>query len=109
MSSGFLSAMTVSMLMNAWFLGNFGARNSFIASMLVFSAASVLGEVAPTYEVVVVARVIQGACTGVLQPMAMSVIFLGEGNFIMACINASPRSGHAVYGAGRSRSGLRTQ
>ncbi len=76
MSSGFLSAMTVSMLLNAWFLGNFGARNSFIAAMMVFSAASVLGEVAPNYEVVVVARVIQGACAGVLQPMAMSVIFL---------------------------------
>jgi MFS transporter, DHA2 family, multidrug resistance protein len=76
MSSGFLSAMTVSMLLNAWFLATFGARASFIAAMLVFSAASVLGEVAPTYEVVVAARVIQGACTGVLQPMAMSVIFL---------------------------------
>jgi DHA2 family multidrug resistance protein len=76
MSSGFLSAMTVSMLLNAWFLANVGARSSFIAAMLIFSAASVLGEVAPNYEVVVIARVIQGACTGVLQPMAMSVIFL---------------------------------
>ncbi len=76
MSSGFLSAMTVSMLLNAWFLANFGARASFIAAMLVFSAASVLGELAPNYEIVVVARVIQGACTGVLQPMAMSVLFL---------------------------------
>jgi len=76
MSSGFLSAMTVSMLMNAWFLANFGARNSFIAAMLIFSAASILGEVAPTYEIVVLARVIQGACTGVLQPMAMSVLFV---------------------------------
>ena len=76
MSSGFLSAMTVSMLMNAWFLGNFGARNSFISAMLLFSTASILGEVAPSYEIVVTARVIQGACAGLLQPMAMSVIFL---------------------------------
>ncbi|MSP48364.1 MAG: DHA2 family efflux MFS transporter permease subunit [Alphaproteobacteria bacterium] len=76
MSSGFLAAMTVSMLLNAWVLGKFGARHAFIAAMLIFSAASILGEVAPTYEVVVAARVIQGACAGVLQPMAMSVIFL---------------------------------
>lgn len=76
MSSGFLSAMTVSMLLNAWFLTNLGARNSFIGAMLVFSAASVLGEVAPTYEVVIIARVIQGACAGLLQPMAMSVTFM---------------------------------
>jgi DHA2 family multidrug resistance protein len=75
-STGFLSAMTVSMLLNAWFLANFGARASFITAMLIFSAASLIGEMAPGYEVVVFARVIQGACTGVLQPLAMSVIFL---------------------------------
>ncbi len=76
MSSGFLSAMTVSMLLNAWFLSNFGARNSFIGAMLIFAGASILGEVAPTYEVVIAARVIQGACAGLLQPMAMSVTFM---------------------------------
>ena len=76
MSSGFLSAMTVSMLLNAWFLNNFGARASFIGAMLMFAAASILGEVAPTYEVVIIARVIQGACAGLLQPMAMSVTFM---------------------------------
>lgn len=75
MSSGFLAAMTVSMLLNAWFLRNIGARASFIVSMLVFSAASVLGEVAPNYELIVVARVVQGSCAGLLQPLAMSVIF----------------------------------
>ena len=76
MSSGFLSAMTVSMLLNAWFLSNFGARNSFISAMLIFAGASIIGEVAPTYETVVMARVIQGACAGLLQPMAMSVTFM---------------------------------
>jgi EmrB/QacA subfamily drug resistance transporter len=76
MSSGFLSAMTVSMLLNAWLLGRFGARASFVAAMLVFAAASILGEVAPNYEIVVISRVVQGACAGVLQPMAMSVMFV---------------------------------
>lgn len=76
MSTGFIAAMTVSMLLNAWFLAHVGARNSFIAAMMIFTLASVLGEIAPTYELVVFSRVVQGACAGLLQPLAMSVIFL---------------------------------
>ena len=74
-STGFLSATTVSMLLNAWFVHNLGPRNTFLCAAAVFALASLMGQFAPTFEGVVAARVIQGAATGVLQPLSLSVIF----------------------------------
>ena len=74
-STGFLSATTVSMLLNAWFVHNLGPRNTFLIAATVFALASLLGQFAPTFEGVVAARVIQGAATGVLQPLSLSVIY----------------------------------
>lgn len=74
-STGFLSATTVSMLLNAWFVHNLGPRNTFLIAATVFALASLLGQLAPTFEGVVAARVIQGAATGVLQPLSLSVIY----------------------------------
>ncbi len=75
MSTAFLSAMTATMLLNAWFMHNLGARNTFLLATAVFVGASIFGQYAPTFEGVVAARVAQGACAGLLQPLAMSVIF----------------------------------
>ena len=74
-STGFLSATTVSMLLNAWFVHNLGPRNTFLIAAAVFAFAGVMGQFAPTFEGVVAARVIQGAATGVLQPLSLSVIY----------------------------------
>ena len=73
--TGFLSATTVCMLLNAWFVVNLGARNTFILASVLFTAASILGQVAPNFETVVVARVAQGACAGLIQPLGLNVIF----------------------------------
>src|SRR3546814_6076804 len=39
MSSGFLSAMTVSMLLNAWLVGRYGPRASFLGAVALFVLA----------------------------------------------------------------------
>ena len=52
-----------------------GPRNTFLIAAAVFALASLLGQFAPTFEGVVAARVIQGAATGVLQPLSLSVIY----------------------------------
>lgn len=75
MSSGFLAAMTCTMLLNAWFVQNLGVRNTFILAVVVFTAASIWGQTAEGFNTVVFARVAQGACAGLLQPLAMTVIF----------------------------------
>lgn len=75
MSSGFLSATTVFMLLNAWFVYNLGPRNTLLLASLVFIVASIGGQIAPSFEGVVVSRIAQGACAGIVQPLALSVIF----------------------------------
>ena len=74
-STGFLSATTVFMLLNAWFVHNFGPRNTLLIAGAVFTVASVFGHLAPTFEGLVLARVAQGACAGIVQPLSLSVIF----------------------------------
>lgn len=76
MSTGFLSAMTVSMLLNAWLVGRFGPRASFQGAVALFIVAAAIGQLSPTYGGLVVARVLQGMCAGIIQPLAMSTVFL---------------------------------
>ncbi|WP_418319767.1 DHA2 family efflux MFS transporter permease subunit [Piscinibacter sakaiensis] len=73
--TGFLGAMTATMLANSWMVDSFGQRNSFTAALLVFLLASIMGGLAPNEGVLILARVLQGASAGILQPLAMLAIF----------------------------------
>jgi EmrB/QacA subfamily drug resistance transporter len=75
MSTGFLAAMTASMLVNAWLNDAIGIRATFVGSMALFAAASVLGGLAPNENVLTFARVAQGIAAGIIQPLAMIMIF----------------------------------
>lgn len=74
-SSGFLSATTVCMLLNAWAVHNFGARRTLMIATVIFTVASIVGQLSPTFGGIVMARVAQGACAGIIQPLALSVIY----------------------------------
>ncbi|GAA0709334.1 MFS transporter [Vreelandella titanicae] len=73
--TGFLASMTSSMLSLAWLVDAFGQRLTFVVGFFVFIVASLLGGFAPSAEAMTVARVIQGAAAGVVQPLAIIVIF----------------------------------
>lgn len=75
LSAGFLAAMTGTMLLNAWMVDTFGQRMTFLLTVLAFMAGSILGGLAPSEGVLIAARVLQGGAAGVLQPLAMQVIF----------------------------------
>ena len=75
-STGFLSAMTAGMLLNAWLVTNFGPRNVFIGALALFSVTAFAGQYAPTFGGIVAARFVQGLCAGLIQPLAMSTVFL---------------------------------
>lgn len=76
LSTGFLAAMTGTMLLNAWMVETIGLRATFTLALVVFLVASLLGGFAPNEAVLILARVLQGAAAGILQPLAMLVIFL---------------------------------
>ena len=74
-AAGFLAATTATMLATAWLVESFGERNTFVATMALFLAASLLATVSWNVQWLIAARVLQGAAAGILQPLAMIVLF----------------------------------
>ncbi|WP_443190807.1 DHA2 family efflux MFS transporter permease subunit [Pseudomonas indica] len=75
LSTGFLAAMTAGLLLSAWALARFGARLTVQAGLLLFIAASLLALVATGAWELIALRIVQGLCAGVIQPLAMVLIF----------------------------------
>ena len=74
-SAGFLGATTTTMLATAWLVGAFGERRTFVATLALFLAGSILGATAWNAGALIAARVAQGAAAGILQPLAMIALF----------------------------------
>ena len=74
-ATGFLAATTTTMLATAWLVESFGQRRVFVAALTIFLAASVLGAMSWNTDSLIVARVLQGASGGVLQPLSMIALF----------------------------------
>ncbi len=75
LSTGFLAASTAAMPTVAWLRDRFGARAIFIVAMTIFSIFALVGESADSIEMVILARVVQGGCAGISQPLALMTIF----------------------------------
>lgn len=106
LSTGFLATMAAFMLLSAWALHTFGMKAAYIGSMTVFMVAAVLGGMSPNEDLIIVSRMLQGAMAGIIQPLAMTVIFqvfpaqqrgLGMGIYGLGVI-LGPAIGPAVGG-----------
>jgi len=75
LSTGFLAAMSTTMLTTSWCVRAFGQRLTYIVAMALFIALSLIGGMSNSAGVVIVSRIIQGAAGGIIQPLAMIVIF----------------------------------
>ena len=74
-AAGFLAATTATMLATAWLAETFGERGTFVGTLGLFLVASLLATIAWNPQSLIAARVLQGAAAGVLQPLAMIVLF----------------------------------
>jgi EmrB/QacA subfamily drug resistance transporter len=68
-SSGFMVAMTVSMLTTPWLLARYGYRATYVGTMLLLMAGGVGGGLAMHFPLVLAARVAEGLAAGVVQPI----------------------------------------
>lgn len=73
-SSGFMVAMTVSMLTTPWLLSRFGYRRTYSGTMVLLLAGGLLGGLAENFSLVLVARVAEGLAAGVVQPIPAIII-----------------------------------
>lgn len=74
-STGYLAAMTSAMLMCDWSIRQLGERNTYVLGIVVFVGASFLGGMAENFDVLILSRVLQGASSGLLQPLAFLAMF----------------------------------
>jgi len=75
MSTGFLSAQSVCLLLNAWLVSRIGPRRTYLLAIILFVAASLLGQTGANMGTVILARVLQGCAAGLLQPLALMVVY----------------------------------
>jgi EmrB/QacA subfamily drug resistance transporter len=73
-TSGFMVAMTVSMLVTPWLLARYGFRATYAGCMWLLMAGGVLGGLAQNFPLVLAARVIEGLAAGVVQPIPAIII-----------------------------------
>ena len=62
--------------LNAFLLGRFSVRKLFAGSFVLFTGASLLVAVAPTFWVLIAGRVLQAMATGVAMPMVWTLCLL---------------------------------
>lgn len=75
LSSGFLAAATVTMLLSAWAVESFGMKAVYITGMAMFMVGSVMGGLSMTADMLIFSRIVQGASTGLIGPIGMVVTF----------------------------------
>ena len=75
LSTGFLAAMTAGLLLSAWAQARFGARRTAQFGLLLFIITSLLALVAAAAWQLITLRIVQGLCAGLVQPLAMVLIF----------------------------------
>lgn len=73
-ASGFMVAMTASMLTTPWLLARFGYRATYVVSMLLLLAGGIAGGTAGSYPIVLAARVAEGLAAGIVQPIPAVII-----------------------------------
>ena len=73
-SSGFMLAMTASMLSTPWWLARFGYRKTYAGAVWLLLIGGVAGGLTSNFELVLLARVVEGLASGVLQPIPAIII-----------------------------------
>ncbi|MBS4752444.1 multidrug efflux MFS transporter [Nocardioides sp. zg-ZUI104] len=106
LSTAFMLTMAAVIPVTGWFLQRVSTRTAYTAAMATFSAGTLIAALAPTFEVLLVARVVQAAGTAVMMPLLMTTLMtvvaaqdrgrvMGQVSLAMAC---APALGPTVSG-----------
>jgi DHA2 family multidrug resistance protein len=75
MATAFIATMTLSQLLNNWLVEALGQRLTFLLIIVVFFIGTAIAAASPSFEFIIVGRVLQGFSAGVSQPLIMVVLF----------------------------------
>ncbi len=76
LTSGYSLVEAVVIPLSAYLIGRFSTRKLFIGSIAIFAAGSLAATLAPSFEVLLLGRVLQAVCTGAAMPMVTTVVLL---------------------------------
>lgn len=76
LTSGYSLVEAVIIPLSAYLIGRFSTRQLFITGFAIFTVGSLAAAVAPNFWVLLLGRVLQAACTGMVMPMVFTVILL---------------------------------
>ncbi|KQT94788.1 MFS transporter [Marmoricola sp. Leaf446] len=74
LTTAFLLTMAVVIPVTGWLLRRFTLRQVFLAAMVSFSIGTAVAGMAPTFAVLVLARVVQAVGTALMMPLLMTTI-----------------------------------
>src|SRR5690349_12477902 len=106
LSTIFMLTMAAVIPITGWFLQRVSTRTAYSVAMATFAAGTLLAAVAPAFEVLLVARVVQASGTAVMMPLLMTTLMtvvaesdrgrvMGQVTLAMSC---APALGPAVSG-----------
>jgi DHA2 family lincomycin resistance protein-like MFS transporter len=106
LTTAFMLTMAAVIPVTGWFLQRVTTRAAFATAMTVFCTGTLLAVVAPMFEVLLVARIIQAGGTAVMMPLLMTTLMtvvpesdrgrvMGNVTLAMSC---APALGPAVSG-----------
>ncbi len=73
--SAYLLALGVAQPVTGWVAARVGAKQALLATLGLFSLASLLAGAAPTLPLLIVARILQGLTGGLLIPLSTTILF----------------------------------
>lgn len=68
-TSGFMVASTIAMLVTPWLLHRFGYRRTYVAALVLLTIGAVVGGLAQHYPLILASRVAEGIAAGIIQPI----------------------------------------
>src|SRR6516165_3450888 len=72
--TSYLVSNAIVLPISGWLASTFGRKRFFMSCLAIFTASSLLCGMAPTLELLLLFRVLQGAGGGGLQPMAQAIL-----------------------------------
>ncbi|MGI6591109.1 MAG: MDR family MFS transporter [Eggerthellaceae bacterium] len=76
LTSGYSLTEAIIIPLSAYIMGRFSTRQVYIGGMVLFALGSLLSGLAPSFGLLLLGRIIQATCTGMVMPMVMSLILL---------------------------------
>ena len=73
-SSSFMAASTLAMLLTPWLLSRFGYRSTYAGAVLLLTVGGMVGGMAQHFEVLLLSRVAEGLASGLIMPLPAVII-----------------------------------